>query len=528
MEFKFRKYFAFGLFIGSSLLPILYAAPVYMPIPNGIAPALGFGFSSDKSQTVERCLNAGIVVYSGSNTGLVDLGKETSLSSVKNYLHIGSEAKIGIGLFSGGAEFDFYKWVENDSLSETLIYRTNMTFKDSIWTYPESGPLLNPLGEQWVGTPQFRNVCGDKLIRGMHHSGDLFVALNFRFISHHDREKFDSSFKTSFGSFASLIAKFNSEVEHLNIAGSIHITAFQQGGDVQYLSQIFGKPDYNNPSPISECSFQNPVACSKVITNILNYTIDADSGFPSQLKVLPGQEYPANAAEYNYELADMTNYVKPETPSIVTPEILDYRTRLGSHFELALTDASRARFLTQQTVNPPFVYDDYRGKLSVLQRDLDFNETILQQAGIICFSNPEECVSQGDATIRALKPIDKTLLGLPSQFTVTQTGSPHGTQALLFVAKDTSTPRQTFYGVSTNPNNNYRQNIIVSFKFSGADIFMDARDNDSGNLVASYSGRNTGNGIYRGNVVYHAGDIVSGTGTFTAVLTKSAATMTTY
>jgi hypothetical protein len=87
--------------------------------------------------------------YSGSSTGIVDLSKHYDLTTVKEQLNIEADLHVKIGMFSGDDRADFMHYLENDDYSESLIYRTSLTFKDSNYNIPPSPtPILNSIGQQ--------------------------------------------------------------------------------------------------------------------------------------------------------------------------------------------------------------------------------------------------------------------------------------------------------------------------------------------------------------------------------------------
>ena len=113
---------------------------------------LGYGYSHDNGQpTLTDCLNLGVPIYSGKNEGRVDYSQFYNYNDVKQQLRWSIGLDVGVGLFSVDATASFMHYIENDNLSESLIYRTFMKYKDKN-AVPKviNGTYLNKDGRrQW-------------------------------------------------------------------------------------------------------------------------------------------------------------------------------------------------------------------------------------------------------------------------------------------------------------------------------------------------------------------------------------------
>jgi hypothetical protein len=328
---------------------------------------------------------------------------------------------------------------------------------------------------------QFRTVCGDFFVSQMHYGAYLYVVYQLHFLKQVDRQKFDDTFSASYSDFGKFTASMQDEVDKLHLQGNIHIFAFQTGGNPQYLSDIFKSPKPIEPSPISQCSFDDLKACDEVTTSIMNYvtTTDPDS-FPNQLKLNPGDEVPQSAAVIGLEPLDYSHIVPITTTSKLMPEIVAARDALGA----ALTQA---------------------------QNDLQTNEAIIRDAGEVCFNNLDNCIAakqQADATVL---PIDRSTLTVPESVAVTIADSQSTTQ--LLVATTSIPDPQNLLGVDTSPTSGSNQ-TQTAVCIDGPNIIIIERDPVSGTIVATFNGGLIGINQYSGTMRFSStGAVYNWTGT---------------
>lgn len=477
---------------------------------------LGGGYSSDNGQPIALiCLNKGTIEYSGSNTGLVELTKLYDLNTVMQQLNIEADAHVKIGMFSGDDRADFLHYLENDELSESLIYRTSLSFKDSNYHLPSSGPILNPIYQPLINDGQkFRSVCGDSYVSQMHYGAYLYIVYQLHFLKQEDREKFDDTFSASFSDFGSFTASMQQQMDKLNIAGNLHIFALQAGGDPQYLSDIFKSPTPSVPSPISQCSFDDLKACDEVTTAIMNYVTTTDpNSFPNQLKLQPGDIVPQNAAATGLELIDYSDILPVQDHSELTPDIIAARDALGVELTQIQNELQRAQYLLT-AFQVPYVYDSYLADLNSQISNLQNNEIIIQEAGRTCFNDLSSCLTAKQQAESDLLPIDKSVLTPPESISVTVTDNQGNIlNQQLFVAIDKSPNPESFLGVEISPalGNNQTK---VAIEISEPNIVMVQRDPNTGAALTRLDGGDIGKHQYRGTITtFSSGEVDNWIGT---------------
>jgi hypothetical protein len=502
------------------LLTVFVSAVLFLATTNILAtttksePLLGAAYSNDREESLGiTCMIPQLFpIHGGSNRSTVDLVKNDSFDSVKRTLHITGEGKVKVGLFEGGTSVDFLRYIEDDNLSISFIYKAQMEFMTDEY-YPLGGEALNDLGKQWLSPPNpdgFYNICGNSYVSTIKHGGLLYAVLQFRFKTHTDRERFEAKFKTSFATLGEISGTLVNDIIRSNIQGNIHIFATQEGGDAQKLVQIFaGNPLL--PSPISECSLANFGACKQIITNVMNYVSDVNRGFSSQFVIPNPGAPPINAAVSGIDTKPYDPFTKFKVPSYVTPAVVAARNQLGDLFLKTSSQLQRTDYL-YGLIDVPYVYELYQEKLDGANDKLTANLSILEDAGKLCFKDSKNCLATRDQALNQLQPIDQAALILPDHFDVIETNDT-GTAQRLFVAVDNALPVQAFRGTQTAPSQTGKYDVRVRFSFPN--ILMTMVDHDTQAVVARYDGTGQNNNNYAGTVKYSSGKTANWTAHFT-------------
>lgn len=507
------------LFITTSLLagflglmPLLgNAQELLTPIPT---PKLGGGYAADSDQPLTVvCLNPGTPSYGGTNTGVVDFVRSYDMNSVEDQLGMKLNGHIGIGWFGADAKAEFMHYMSTDDLSESLLYRTSLEFKNIQYNAPASD-VLNSTGIMHLknGPADFRQYCGDAYVAQINHGAYLYLALQFHFLSKQDKTNFDAQFKGDFASLANLTTDLSRKIDQSHIQGNIHLLALQEGGDPQYLSQIFQSQDPNQPSPYTDCSLENIDACTAVMNSAMNYISNAQTGFPSQLVLAPGEQYPANAAETGIVPTDYYAIIHEHTDSKLTPQIVSMRDKLGNYLQQTQAQAQRGEYLQTSIQHYPFVYDDFAMQLQNTIQALQTNESNLLIAGRTCFDDLDNCLVVVQNTLNQLIPIDNNTLTPPETIQLNEINN-RGNTNQLYVATDNDPPvplmPKTFLGIQTTPT--ITGEYDLDFEISDEQIYLTKRDHATDTVIAYYQGVVSGENTYTGTVDYTDTSIPSGT-----------------
>ncbi len=411
--------------------------------------------------------------------------------------------------------------MENDNLSESLIYRTYMKYKDKN-AIPQliNGTYLNADGrQQWnAGAAQFRQACGDYYVGQIHYGAYLYIVFQLHFTSAIDKQRFDAQFSVSYGDFASLEAKMSDWKNTEHLQGNIHIMAYQIGGDPSQLGTIFKSKQPWQPSSITQCSFNNMSACSQVMNGILTYisttfskqfsTMDAPNGIP-MLAVPMGIE------QQSYSNLNP----KYKTQTRLTSAIRNARNSLGKMLEMTYDHLNRAKYVQQLITDEPFVYDNYKNTLKNYLKLLNNNVRLLQNSGKSFFNKLDTCLQIEKTTLVNLEPDDVRTLNVPEKMTITETNNLGKQMQLLFVLNNNAflaSKLQTFYGIQILPKqSNTKYDLMVQLNQST--IIMLLNDHDTGKEVAEYQGQLMSANHYKGSITFTLG----GSGIWKGVITPN-------
>ncbi len=467
-------------------------------VPTG---ALGGGYSTDGDQALPiMCLNAGPVFYTGSNIGKVDYAQSYDLSDVQTQLGITVKLHVGFGLFSMNNDFNFAKTTSQQTLAETLIYRSTYQFKDSNYAIPTSGPILSPVGQQYESDPtSFRRYCGDSYIAQLHNGAYLYIAFQLQFLSKEDQEKFNNHFSADFSNIFKLTNDITHQIQNQHIQGSIHLMAVQEGGDPTQLGHIINKGT-------ALCSLNNMSACVDEMQTILSY-INGDMGkssFPGQLDDgTKGAVPPINAAIVGYEPYDYNAIIHIQSKSKLTPAIIVTRDQLGDSLKTYMTLFNHATYVRNMAVDFNYVYDLYKDKLNDAIYKVQQNIRLLQVAGQTCFDNLDQCLSMAEQTASKIQPVTAHDIVLPTTLTFTETYI-DGTQVPeIFVDAGTASSQGELYrGTIAVAGSSSTPEYDVYIQNNGAAIAMVKYDHITLQLLAVYRGTSHGKDHFSGTVNY--------------------------
>jgi hypothetical protein len=392
----------------NSILQPIKHSDVAVLTGEAVGYGLGYGYSSDYAKSTVLCLNLGATSYVGSSQGVVSLGDQISEQTLASQLHISVNGSASAGTFSASASSSFYNSTFTGSFSQTFIYQTSLKFKSPNYNIPQTGNILNRLGQIYQNNPiEFRKICGNKYINQLEKGGSLYILVKLNFLTQQQKQAFDASVGGSVG-FGSLSASIQKSIQKMNLQGDISIKALQIGGNPSQLGKIL--QGGQSTAPVLQCSFKNLTACTQTLNNVLTYATGSSSqDFPQQFPSTATAPDPALAGTIGYSALGYAYAGVPiSAPSQLTPQVIAARNTLASDYHQTLQNLSRANFLDGQLFSPKF-----QSQLQVLIQNLKFNKQLYQQAGDTCFSNLGECVAAETNAQSSAKLVNTNILNLP-------------------------------------------------------------------------------------------------------------------
>lgn len=369
---------------------------------------IGRGYSGDSQQTaINACYNTTIYSISGEES-TVKLSEAMTFEEFTESLNIDFSGSGNIYGFEFGGEFDYFQFIKDEYLSISLNYYQVAYSKASLQVHGAGTDMLSPDGKALYNNgsnPYFNIVCGDNVISSYNQGALLAMSIKIVFKSHYDMQEYTAEAGGSYAGIFSASTKVQDIVTHLNIQGTISMSAFQKGGEPSKLSNILAKDTHGDYYLLS-CSLQNMDACNKVANGLLEY---AQSDFSSQFSVTGDKNITIlGIGQYSYE---PTYYFGLPVKSIVTPEIKQDRIKLSEalkeykYYYQPLLKALVNDYPVQWDINS----NTYKDAMTLNKQVINNAEIILNsdpQIGAIgCFNRPDQCPSITKAIFANINPV---------------------------------------------------------------------------------------------------------------------------
>ncbi len=453
---------------------------------------IGTGYSSDQTAFVANCINSGPVKYEGGSKSIVNLSDQISFSELEKSLSIKVSGHGSIDIFSGSSSSSFYYRSKDDDYSRSFLYKESIKYPTATYTLPanvtKANDSLNNLGQIYQSSPSlFRQFCGDRFVYQVTPGANLFVTVKIYFKTHTEKMEYDQEGSASVA-FGGLSASMQAIINKLNLKGSISIYAYQMGGDPSQLGSIVGAPPNSTTAPVVECSFTNLQACQSVLNKILQYSAGS---FANQVKMKDGK-LPQNATMIDYTLKPYGYAgVIVQSDNTVTPEIQKARNTLTDEYLLSKKQLNHVDNLIQLTSG-----DSALAKyLMDLRSKLAKNSSILQDAGVQCFTDASQCISVKSSAEASLIDVSQQIAPFKNNWSYKQ--DPWGWEQTdveqisdhdLFIAPNAHIPAYHLKITSETPQKITAQSIWSSngngCRFTGTGDIID-------NKNVAYSGQYT-------------------------------------
>lgn len=371
------------------------ATPQSDQIPSSVGAALlGNGYDSHRvgfSSSCVKLADGARPEYAGNQKATLKFDKRLSYEQLKNLLNVEVRGKLNFGTFNVSGASKFVSDAASTSLSESVIFATDIRGKTALF----NDVVLNPLGEKLAKTNdalKIRATCGDEYVYGVDLGSQLLVNVKFVFSNKKVKADFKAHIKFNMVDLFNVKGRAKVFSEKFQKHVAVTISAIQIGGNVQNLTKIFGESSEQGV-PLIQCSLKKPAECAKAMEKIIAYV---RGDYAEQLKNLSyDPSKPHGAAFLGYHTrsyarggGNLSELYKTPGP-VLAGEISAARERLKSMYAVLKRHRARSsRLLLLDSLK-----ESERQVIQQIDEVIKANTKNLVAAAVTCYDFPDDCVA---------------------------------------------------------------------------------------------------------------------------------------
>jgi hypothetical protein len=315
---------------------------------------------------------------------------DSTMNRTDSFASLGFDisAKTHFGLADASASASFSRKLTNNAFSISMVYQADYAMgiekldENSLnWLVPKDSP-------DWI------TRCGDEFALQKETGGQLFLLYRIDFSSVDAKQSFSASFSGSYGA-SSVNAKVDSISNSFSGRASVHVEAFQRGGDVSKLSSILGGTA-QPAGAVIECNMQNLAPCGAFMAKAIEYASAQGAGtFSDSLNSMAGDR--------TYLFKDWSMLGVPAERRYVSAEVQIARRAIQQTFDTQLELQDRVAVLRSGRL---LVASAVASKLAAYETAAQTNLALLRDSVYQCYdalTDPSNSV-QVDACVNASKP----------------------------------------------------------------------------------------------------------------------------
>lgn len=339
---------------------------------------LGQGRDLVKEELRAECVRSATTVSIPTQEASLRFDSSMLREEASQMLGFSMDAKARFGLVNASAKAKFSRSLTSNSLSLSMFYAAD---------YNLGVQKLDEGNLQWLvtpGSPDWISRCGDDFMLQKQVGGQLFLLYRIDFSSVDSRSEFESSVGVSWPA-GEVNAQVNTKASQFSGRASVHVEAYQSGGDVTRLSSILGgsTPSGEAGRVILDCSMQNLAPCGAFMQNAILYASSQDPGsFSDTLRT--------NPADRKYLFKDWGLLGVSIPVRSVGADIRAARFSLQQRFDKQLEFQERVATLKSGRLYVPQVL---RSQLDGFELGVQRNLALISDAVYACYdaiTNPQD------------------------------------------------------------------------------------------------------------------------------------------
>ena len=388
-RFIFTIFFAFVSSISMALVP-----------QN---KGLGLGYSTDQGRSLGvSCLKLGKVNQSGGSAATLHLGQQQSMQDMLMSLGVNLDVDVSYEKFSLDAKASYARYVQETDQTLSFLFSQQIQLpKLSIQPDGYGDKALNATGldASKKGPEAFRTTCGDEFVQGLQMGANLFVTVKIIFSSEVEKNRFTEQTTIKYSSIFNLTDDIKLAIDRHNIHGELEVSAYQQGGTPESLSNILSggsKKGYFTNS----CTLANIDQCEKILDSIVSYARD---DFSKQLKV-DSNGNASNAYPVAQSVDEYTKFGIKVGPSLVSEDVRTARKNLGKQYDLAVNVNDISQRILKAHYGQVFTLTTRNGLSKAVSDSHDNIELLTEKDHgiVVCFNDIPNCVSTSKTLLGSL------------------------------------------------------------------------------------------------------------------------------
>ncbi|BAP56026.1 hypothetical protein THII_1729 [Thioploca ingrica] len=362
---------SYQLFCGSEVSDVALdnsATEMATILGGNVIGSLGYGYSSVYQRFKPQSCFYGDVSEVGGGSSDINFNYIGSYEELSEYFNFKVSGEFKLDFFNVSGSSKYVSSHQETKLSRSLFFKYAVKLPNG--QFNQRG--LNNFGQNMLNLndpAKFRRACGDYFVFQTERGARLILGFQFNFTREEHKKYFFANLGAGVLSIFSVKSAINKSSTEIKEKSSITLTAYQEGGSVENLIQVFGT---NNN--ILTCAFENFNSCEKAIDNAINYA----KTFSSNIRKSP------SIIDYVFSSYEDTGvFIPPET---VPLDIISTRQEIGHEYEKQYGDLS----LAMQWIEKFEIYSDQvqtkeRTYLLDIKKKLEDNLVYLRRAAITCF-----------------------------------------------------------------------------------------------------------------------------------------------
>jgi len=356
---------------------------------DDIIGSLGFGYDNQRNIFKPQSCLKGSTTEVGAGSSNLDFTSISDFNELKR--HLGIEVAFNATFFKMNAETKFALDHRETELSRSLLFKVDVRLPNEQFDHnglSEFGQKMYKSGHQC-----FINACGDQFVFQTERGGSLYIAMKFDFTNSESKKEFFAKLSGEYKvvDMSAEIQKTSSSVKE---SGKVTVSAYQIGGEVTQLTNIFGT---DNISPFLTCNLVEFEKCQQAMQNAINY---AKGNFANSISSKPHL--------LGYKAVSYKDIGVPMTLQAMSPEIIAARKELAYQFEWQYSDLLLTRSWLNDFAEQLTAED--KQYLRDIEQALDINIEMLSHAGMWCFSDLSSCLDKKREAFENLRDYNKEWL----------------------------------------------------------------------------------------------------------------------